>query len=74
MLTKPFAAPQDDSYLARLCQVVPQAAGTNQVMPTIKGVTTPGICLCVDRIQPPTPFIPSPYSQPIYERSFRWTP
>ena len=60
MLTKPFSAPHDDSCLSRFCQVVRQAIGTKRAVFTIEGVTAPGICLCVDSGQAPSPVYSSP--------------
>ena len=67
MLTKSFTAANDDSCLARFCQVAWQATDTNRVISTIEGVTTPGICLCVDSVQAPYPV----YSIPLFTTHLR---
>ena len=60
MLTKPFTAPHDDFCLSRFCQVVHPAIDIKRVVFTIEGVTAPGICLCVDSGQAPSPVYSSP--------------
>ena len=67
MLQKPFIAANDGSYLARFCPIVHQAIGTNRVISTAKGVTTPGIRLFVDRVQAPCPA----YSIPLFRTHLR---